>query len=282
MQRILGTAVLAVGAFYFIMLLREALRDKERFAAGRGKLSWLMPAEALVYFLGASGIPDYVMNTIVARRLRTATDKELPGTLVTATLVPGSIIAFSLLQSEGVVHWTVLVFCGLASMAGSLLGVRLVSRFEGTAIRKIMAVALIFSLVALIARMILSRGAMSDVTALSAPKLAAAVIIIFFTGIVNMFGVPMKATWTAIFLMFGLSPVSTLTMTLVLGCLSPLTGGFSMIRSGNYHQKTAVSAATAGAVGALLGVIFALSLAPLALNIILILVMVIAIVTMLK
>ena len=102
-------------------------------------------------------------------------------------------------------------------------------------------------------------------------------IIIFFTGIVNMFGVPMKATWTAIFLMFGLSPVSTLTMTLVLGCLSPLTGGFSIIRSGNYHQKTAVSAATAGALGAFLGVMFALSLAPLALNIILIGAMIIAI-----
>ena len=282
MQKILGTAVLLAGAFYFILLLREAFRNKDRFLSERGKLYWLMPIEALVYFISASGVTDFVMNTIAARRLHTASDKELPGTLVTASLVPGSIIAFSLLRTEGIVHWSLLLLCGIATMCGSLTGVRLVKRTGGTVIKKIMAVALIFSLFALIAKMILSRGATGDATSLSGLKLAAAVIIVFFSGLVNMFGVPMKATWTTIFLLFGLSPVSTLTMTLVLGCLSPLTGGFSIIRSGNYHQKTAVSAATSGALGAFLGVMFALSLAPLALNIILIGAMIIAIVTMLK
>ena len=282
MQNILGIVILVVGIAYGILILIKAFGNKERFRAERGNFFWLLPAEAIVYFIGASGISDYVMNTIVARRLRTAEDKELPGTLVIANLVPGSIVAFSLLRAEGVVHWTVLVFCGLSAMIGSLLGVRLVKKVKGDKIRKIMAVALMFSMVALIVRMIVSRGAMSDATTLPTSKLVIAVVILFFTGVLNMFGIPMKATWTAIFLMLGLSPLSTLTMSLVLGSVSPLTGGYAMIRSGNYHQKTAVAAATAGALGAILGVVFALSLSPIALNIILIGVMIIAIISLLK
>jgi len=282
MQRILGAVILAAGIIYGILIVYMALKDKEKFRSERGSFLLLLPAEALVFFIGSSGISDYVMNTIVARRLKTAEDKQLPGTLVVSNLVPGAIIAFSLLRSEGVVHWTVLVFCGLSAMIGTLAGVRLVRRFEGTAIRKIMAVALMFSMVALIVRMIVSKGAMSDAISLTTPRLVIAVVILFFTGLLNMFGIPMKATWTAIFLMLGLSPLSTLTMSLVLGSVSPLTGGYAMIRSGNYHQKTAVAAATAGAFGAVLGVVFALSLSPLVLNIVLIGVMIVAIVSLLK
>ena len=282
MQKILGYAILAAGIAYCVLILYRALSNKDKFLACRGRLALLLPAEAILFFIAASGISDYVMNTIVANRLHTADDKELPGTLVVSSLVPGSIIAFSLLRSESVVHWSVIAACGITAMLGSFVGVRLVRRFEGGVIRKIMAVALMFSLAALIFRMIVSKGAMSDATFLPLPKLILGAVIIFFTGVLNMFGIPMKATWTAIFLLLGLSPLSTLTMSLVLGSISVLSGGVGIIRQGNYHQKTAVAAATAGAFGALLGVLFTLSLSPLALNIILIIVMLIAIVTMLR
>lgn len=282
MQRILGAVILAAGIIYGILIVYRALKDKEKFRSERGSFLWLLPAEALVFFISASGISDFVMNTIAARRLRTADDGHLPGTLVASTLVPGSIIAFSLLQNEGALHWSLLVFCSVASMSGSLIGVRLVSRFNGDAIRKIMAAALLFSMAALIVRMIVSRGATGEASFLSAPKLVIAVIILFFTGALNMFGIPMKATWAAVFLLLGLSPLSSLTLTLVLASLTPLAGGYAIVRSGNYHQKTAVAAATAGALGAVLGVVFALSLSPLVLNIVLIGVMIVAIVSLLK
>ncbi len=109
-----------------------------------------------------------------------------------------------------------------------------------------------------------------------------AAVVCFASGLLNMFGIPMKPTWTALFLILGLSPLATLTIVLVMGALSPISGGAEVVRRGNYSRPMAVCAVTGGSVGAVLGTVLAVSLPATLLNIILLAVMLLAIITMFR
>lgn len=281
-QRILSAVILAAGIFYGIAILTIAYRNKERLSAARGSVFLIALLEALVYFCASVGISDYLLNTLVAKKLRLTDDKTLPGTLVACGLTPGAVIAFSLLRSDTPVDLAMVVLCGAAAMLGSVTGARLVSRFDGALVKTVMKIALVVSLLVLIGKMILSAGRTGTAMGLVSWKLAVAVIICFASALLNMFGIPMKPTWTALFLILGLSPLATLTMVLVLGALCPLSGGAEVIRRGNYSQKLAVCAVTGGAVGAILGTVFAVSLPATLLNVILLAVMLLAIIAMFK
>ena len=97
-----------------------------------------------------------------------------------------------------------------------------------------------------------------------------------------MMGVPCKPTLTALFLLLGLSPMCTLTLVLVMCGLSPVVGGAKFVKSGMYHKKTVLAAMTTGTVTAVIGCLIMITLPAMVLNIILLIVMLIAIISMLK
>ena len=87
---------------------------------------------------------------------------------------------------------------------------------------------------------------------------------------------------TAMLLLLGLSPVAALTLTLVLGAINPMSGGVSIVKAGLYNRKMVLAAMTAGSVASILGVVLAISMNQLLLNILLLIVMLIAVVSILK
>ena len=97
-----------------------------------------------------------------------------------------------------------------------------------------------------------------------------------------MMGVPCKPVAAAMLLLLGLSPVATLTLTLVLGAIIPMSGGVSIVKGGLYNRKMTLAAMTAGSVAAVLGVMLAISMNQLLLNILLIIVMLIAVISIFK
>ncbi len=281
-QRILGAAILAVGILYGVIILINASHDREQLKAGKGNLPLLAALEATVFFCASMGISDFLLNTLAAKKLRLTDDKTLPGTLVACGLTPGAVIAFSLLRSDNPADLLTLVLCGALVMLGSAAGSRLVSRIDGKMVKTVMKTALVVSFLILIVKMIVSAGRTGEAIGLASWRLAVAAVICFASGLLNMFGIPMKPTWTALFLILGLSPLATLTMVLVLGALCPLSGGIEVIRRGNYCRKMAVCAVTAGVAGAVLGTLLAVSLPAMLLNIILLGVMLLAIITMFR
>lgn len=281
-HRILGTVLLAAGLLYAAVILWTAWRRRADLRAETGSLPLIAGLEVLIYIAASLGISDYLLNTLTFKQGNFAEDKQLPGTLVACGLVPGAIIAYSLLQADTPVDTGSLLACGTCVIAGSVTGARLVGRFDGKRIKSIMRAALVCTFVILIARMILSAGAAGTAMGLSFPKLHIAAVLCFLSGVVNMFGIPMKPTWTALFLVLGLSPIAVLTMVLVLGALSPLAGGISVLRGGLYHRKMVLCATLFGSLGSLLGTLFAVSLPAAVLNILLLMVMFIAIVTMFR
>lgn len=282
-QRILGDSMLAVGLIYGAALLISAFRNREAVRAERGSLAALAAMEIPVFFCASMGISDYLIHTLLIKRLNLVSDdRHLPGTLVACCLLPGAIFAWTLLRVENPVDIVTLAVCGACVMVGALAGTQVTGRLSGALIGRIMRIALIVSFLVLVGKIALSSGETGTAMGLSGPRLYIAGVLCFLTALINMFGIPMKPTWTALFLILGLSPLAVLTMVLVLGELSPLAGGLGVVRSGNYQKKMAPCGVIFGSMGAILGTLLAVSLPAIVLNGVLLAVMLLAIASMFR
>lgn len=281
-QQIIGSALLFIGLVYAAVLLFAFLKDREGTFRAKGDFRLLSVLELVVFVCASVGVSDYLLNTLISRHFHLTEDEELPGTLISCCLLPGAIIAFSLMRPDNPVDMKTLILCSICVVAGSLIGSHIVMQMDGRLIRKIMCAALAVSLVFVIIKMIITAGATGTAVGVSGARLVLAAALCLATGIINRFGIPMKPTWTAIFLLLGLSPLATLTMTLIIGALTPFAGGISVMKSGLYQKKMALAALIFGSAGAVIGTNLAISIPALALNVILIVVMVIAIVSMMR
>ena len=283
MQGILGFAFLALGVIWAAVLLTTLLKQKQKFGDEPGKpLPVMFITEAVVYFLATMGISDFLMNTIVFNRYKSGDTAELPGTVNLSTIVPGTVIAFTYLRTAEPIETATLIICTACMLAGTLFSAFFLTGIDGKKLKKIIGAALVFSMCALVVKMIVSAGTTGSASGLSGVRLVIAVIVSLICGALNMMGVPCKPTLTALFLLLGLSPMCTLTLVLVMCGLSPCVGGVKFIRSGRYHKKTVLAATIAGTVTAVIGCFVMISLPALVLNIVLLCVMLIAIISMLK
>ena len=281
-QEIIGLIILGLGILYGGSLIFLAIKNKEAFLEEKGRFPVLVFSEVLIYIAASIGISDFLLNTLMIKGGSLADDKKLPGTLVTCGVLPGAVIAFSYLRVDDPIELGTLIPCVVSITLGAAVGGKFVSGLDGEKIKKVMRVALIGSLLALILRIIVSKGEAGTLLGLSPIKLTIAVIISFFWGAANMIGVPMKPAGTAMFLLLGLSPIATLTIVLVMASIGPMGGALAIIKSRNYHQKLSLAAVSGGTVGAILGTIFTVSIGATTLNIILLAVMLIAIYSLFK
>ena len=238
--------------------------------------------EAVVYFIATMGISDFLMNTIVFNRYKSDDAAKIPGTLNLSAIVPGTIIAFTYLKTGEPIGAATLIICTVCMLAGTIFAALFLTNIDGKSIKKIIGVALVFSMGALIVKMIVSAGTTGSASEVSGFKLVIAIVVCLICGALNMMGVPCKPTLTALFLLLGLSPMCTLTLLLVICGLSPIVGGVKFVKSGMYHKKTVLAAITAGTVTAVVGCLIMITLPAMVLNIILLIVMLVAIISMFK
>ena len=279
---ITGLVFLLCGLVYAAFLCRDLIRNKEALRRATGDLRLLGALEFGVFFLCTVGVSDFLLNTLIVRRFKLSDDKGLPSCLIASTIVPGAFLSFRYLQAENSADaLTLLLFMACLAL-GAVFGGRAVHRMDGAAIRKIMSYALLVSMAALIVKMIVSAGTTGSAVGLRGLRLLLMCAGCVGIGFINMMGVPCKPIAAALLLLLGLSPVATLTLTLVLGVIIPVTGGVSIVKAGLYNRKLVLAAMTAGSLAALLGVMLAISMDPLLLNILLILVMLVAVVSIFK
>ena len=276
--RITGIIFLCCGLIYAFVLGRELVRNRAALRQAPGDLKIIGVCEFFIFFLCTVGVSDFLLNTLLIKKFRLSDDKGIPSCLIASTLVPGAFLSFSYLQADAL---TLIMFM-LCLAAGAVFGGRAVSRMNGEAIRKIMGIALLFSMAALIVKMILSAGTTGTAVGLHGVRLLIMCLGCLGIGFINMMGVPCKPVAAAMLLLLGLSPVATLTLTLVLGAIIPMSGGVSIVKGGLYNRKMVLAAMTAGSVAAVLGVMLAISMNQLLLNILLIIVMLIAVISIFK
>ena len=279
---LVGVVFLLCGLVYAFVLGRDLVRNREALRRAPGNLTVLGVLEFVVFFVCTVGVSDFLLNTLIIRKLKLSDDKSLPSCLIASTIVPGAFISFSYLRADNSADPLTLVLFMLCLAAGAAFGGRAVNRMDGAAIRKIMGFALLFSMAALIVKMIVSAGAVGTAVGLRGVKLLIMCAGCAGIGFINMMGVPCKPVAAAMLLLLGLSPVAALTLTVVLGSIIPMSGGISIVKGGLYSRKLVLAAMTAGSVAAVLGVLLAISINPLLLNILLIIVMLLAVVSIFR
>lgn len=282
-QQVLAVVLLVIGLIFGAVTVYISYRDRNKLAEERGNIAVLALSEIAIYICASMGFSNYILNTLLFKHAVKGDDKLLPGTLVAGCVTPGAIIAFSLLRADvNPIDTKLLIVCAVSVIAGSLVGSQLVGVFDKTRIRKVMLVALIFSFIVLVVRNLVSIGGGNTATSLSGIKLVVAAILCFVTTAINMFGIPMKPTWTAMFLMLGLTSLTSLSLVLFFGSIAPLAGGIRALCAGRYHRKLVLCTIVGGSAGAILGTFFAISIPTAILNVLLLAVMLIAIITMAK
>ena len=280
--RITGIIFLLCGLIYAFVLSRDLVRNREALRTAPGDLKIIGVSEFFIFFLCTIGVSDFLLNTLLIKKFRLSDDKGIPSCLIASTLVPGAFLSFSYLQAENSADAMTLILFMLCLAVGAVFGGKAVSRMDGAAIRKIMGVALLFSMAALIVKMIVSAGTTGEAVGLRGMRLLIMCLGCTGIGFINMMGVPCKPIAAAMLLLLGLSPVAALTLTLVLGAIIPMSGGVSIIKGGLYNRKMVLAAMTAGSVAAVLGVLLAVSMNQLLLNILLIIVMLIAVISIFR
>lgn len=208
---------------------RGILRSKDKMKEEQGSLPLLMGLEFVIYFLCTLGVSDFLLNTLTVKRLKLADDKSLPSCLIASTIVPGAVIAFSFLKAGNSVDWSTLILWMICLALGGIFGARAVDHMNGAVIKKVMGIALVFSLAALVIKMIVTSDASGEATGLRGRRLVIMCIMCLVIGFINMLGVPTKPAATALLLLLGLSPLTTLTLILVLWCITPMSGGASIV-----------------------------------------------------
>jgi len=281
LQDILGYAFLALGFIWAVVLLRTILKQKIIGEPGK-PLPVMAVTEAVVYFIATMGISDFLMNTIVFNRFRSDDASKIPGTVNLCAIVPGTVIAFTYLKTAEPIETATLIICTACMLIGTVFAAVFLTNIDGKSIKKIIGIALVFSMGALIVKMIVSAGTTGSASSIHGVRLVIAIVVCLICGALNMMGVPCKPTLTALFLLLGLSPMCTLTLVLVMCGLSPIVGGAKFVKSGNYHKKTVLAAMTTGTVTAVAGCLIMITLPAMALNIILLIVMLVAIISMFK
>ena len=280
--KIMGFIFLFCGLIYAVALIRDLIRNRKALRDAPGDLKNIGILEFIIFFLCTIGVSDFLLNTLMIKKLKLSDDKGIPSCLIASTLVPGAVLSFSFLQAGNSADTLTLLLFMACLAVGAVLGGRAVSRMDGAAIRKIMGIALLFSMAALIVKMIISAGATGDSAGLRGVNLLIMCAGCAGIGFINMMGVPCKPVAAAMLLLLGLSPVATLTLMLVLGSVIPLSGGVSILKGGLYNRKMVLAAMTAGSAAAVLGVMLAISMNQLLLNILLIIVMLIAVVSIFR
>lgn len=283
MQRILGYMFLTLGAIWTAVLLTVILKHRQETENEPGKpLPVMFITEAVIYFIATMGISDFLMNTIMFNRYKSGDTKSLPGTVNLCAVVPGTVIAFTYLRTAEPIEASTLILCTFCMLLGTVFGAYFLAGINGNKLKKIIGIAILLSMLALVAKMIVSAGTTGSATGISGVHLVIALVVSLACGVLNMMGVPCKPTLTALFLLLGLSPMCTLTLVLVMCGLSPAVGGVKFIRSGMYHKRTVLAATLTGTLTAVTGCFVMISLPAIVLNIVLLCVMLIAVISMFK
>ena len=281
-QKIIGGIFLLCGLTYAFVLGRELIRNRDGLRRAPGDLRILSVLEFIVFFFCTLGVSDFLLNTLIIRKLRLAEDRDLPACLIASTIVPGAFITFSYLRAENTADALTLLLFMACLAFGAAVGGRVVSRLDGATIKKVMGIALIVSMAALIVKMAVSAGTTGSAVGLRGIRLLILSAASVGIGFINMAGVPCKPIAAALLLLLGLSPVAALTLTLVLGAIIPMTGGVAIVKAGRYNRRLLLAAMTAGSVAAVLGVLLAVSMNQLLLNILLLIVMLIAVISIFR
>lgn len=252
-------AVAAAGTCFLILLLRCWLRDRNALRSQPGNSILLALYCAALQFVTAFGVSDFSVSIIVYRKFHLVEDDKLPGTLLTSCVIPVAVMALGYLTVTQVEEFT-LAICVLCGIAGSIVGSLTVSRLNVTAVRLLMALALLTAGCMMILRALGLMPASGHAFGFHGWRLAVTAVITFLLSGLSMGGFSVSAMLLCYFYAMGLEPSAAFPLAMGTCSIACAFGGIQYIRKGRFSLKLALLSTVFGGIGAFIAVCFVHSL----------------------
>lgn len=238
-------------AVFFVVLVKDVVAHKDEL--DKSKMGYNVIVSMIANFFDTLGIGSYAIATSAWKFNKAVDDDLIPGTLNVAFGIPICVEATIFIQRIDMDPLT-LVLMIAASIVGSVIGARIISRLDIMKIRVVMGVALI--LVAAITLCKINEvgpfGILGTARGLTGGLLAVGVIGNFILGILMTAGIGLYAPCMAIVLLLGMS--ADVAFPVMMGSCAYLCPacGITFIKEGKYNRASTIPMIISGAIGVLI------------------------------
>ena len=238
-------------AVFFVVLVKDVVAHKDEL--DKSKMGYNVIVSMIANFFDTLGIGSYAIATSAWKFNKAVDDDLIPGTLNVAFGIPICVEATIFIQRIDMDPLT-LVLMIAASIVGSVIGARIISRLDIMKIRVVMGVALI--LVAAITLCKINEvgpfGILGTARVLTGVLLAVGVIANFILGILMTAGIGLYAPCMAIVLLLGMS--ADVAFPVMMGSCAYLCPacGITFIKEGKYNRASTIPMIISGAIGVLI------------------------------
>lgn len=238
-------------AVFFVVLVKDVVAHKDEL--DKSKMGYNVIVSMIANFFDTLGIGSYAIATSAWKFNKAVDDDLIPGTLNVAFGIPICVEATIFIQRIDMDPLT-LVLMIAASIVGSVIGARIISRLDIMKIRVVMGVALI--LVAAITLCKINEvgpfGMLGTARGLTGGLLAVGVIANFILGILMTAGIGLYAPCMAIVLLLGMS--ADVAFPVMMGSCAYLCPacGITFIKEGKYNRASTIPMIISGAIGVLI------------------------------
>lgn len=241
----------AFAAVFLIVLVKDVIAHKDDL--DKTKMGYNVIVSLVSNFFDTLGIGSYAIATSAWKFNKAVDDDLIPGTLNVAFGIPICVEATIFIQRIDMDPLT-LVFMIVASIVGSIIGARIISRLDIMKIRVVMGVALILVAVITLCKInaVGPFGILGTARGLSGGLLVAGVVANFILGILMTAGIGLYAPCMAIVLLLGMS--ADVAFPVMMGSCAYLCPacGITFIKEGKYNRASTIPMIISGAIGVLI------------------------------
>lgn len=215
-------------------------RKKVREESGNYLLYGLI--SALAMFFGTFGVSDTAISVFGYRSTGIVRDDVLPGTIITAAVVP--VCAMSLLYTSLFpVDAGLLVGCVAFETVGAVIGSALVSRLNGRKISMVIGFAMLATAAMIIVKLLINGMGGGELYELGGWKRYLAFISFFFLGALNMAGIGATVPAIALLMVLGMDLRAIYPVVMTGNAVSSTFGGLEFLKTGKYNGKAVLASA---------------------------------------
>ena len=246
--------LLAIGVLSLWYVWRWVSLEREGGAERGGRPRMPRPGDVIIGFVAlffdTLGIGAFAPTTAVYKVQRRVADEEIPGTMNVGNALP-AVTEAMIFISAVTVDFRTMISMILASAAGAVVGVRVVSRLPRRAIQLGMGVALLVAALLFLVKNLHWMPSGGNALGLYGAPLVLAVGVSFALGAVHMLGVGFFAPCLILLSLLGMNPLAAFPIMMGATAFLLPIGGASFIRSRRYDIRAALGLTLGGIPGVL-------------------------------
>ncbi len=213
----------------------------------------LMTSGIIAFFMDTIGVGSFACNIALAKYFKTFKDKELPGMVSGAQIIPGALEALFFLGLIQVDSLTLIVLI-IATCLGGIFGALIISKVNTQTIRLVMLFAFPAIIFLVLGNEFHWLPIGGNKTALQGHELAFGFVGLFVAGILTSAGVGLFALIQAVLFCLGMSPLVAFPIMTTAGALQqPLTTGIFVLKN-KVPLKRSLLIGLYGIVGVLIAI----------------------------